>query len=77
MPLNDTFTPKNANNRNCHKCDFVCSKPSDWNRHISTPKHKKNTQMMPNDDKNYANQVINLLKQIYLRTVSGKRNLEI
>tara|TARA_B100000902_G_scaffold400050_1_gene475212 strand:- start:6046 stop:7041 length:996 start_codon:yes stop_codon:yes gene_type:complete len=26
----------------CKKCDFICSKKGDYNRHISTSKHKKN-----------------------------------
>jgi len=34
------FTPKNANKFHCEQCDFTCSKPSDWNRHILTRKHK-------------------------------------
>jgi len=35
------FTPKNAVLRHCKKCDFACSKNSDWNRHILTAKHQK------------------------------------
>jgi len=41
-----TKTPKNAKEYFCQKCDFICSKPSDYNRHILTTKHK----MMTNDD---------------------------
>jgi hypothetical protein len=41
-----TKTPKNAKDYFCQKCDFICSKPSDYNRHILTAKHK----MMTNDD---------------------------
>jgi hypothetical protein len=37
------FTPKNAEDFNCINCDFKCSKKSDWNRHISTAKHKNRT----------------------------------
>ena len=33
------FTPKNAKNLYCETCDFVCSKQSDWSRHILTRKH--------------------------------------
>jgi hypothetical protein len=39
MELN--FTPKNAKEFYCDKCDFKCSKNSDWMRHISTRKHNK------------------------------------
>ena len=37
----DTFlTPKNAKNFECEKCDFKCSKKSEWNRHTLTRKHQ-------------------------------------
>ena len=35
-------TPKNAENISCEYCHFVCSKKSDWDRHISRPKHIRN-----------------------------------
>ena len=31
---------KNAKNFNCEKCDFICSKKSDYDRHLFTLKHK-------------------------------------
>ncbi len=31
----------------CEKCDFECSKQSDWTRHIARPKHKKTPTMQP------------------------------
>ena len=34
-------TPKNAEKFYCEKCNFKCSKNSDWNRHLLTAKHKK------------------------------------
>ena len=33
-------TPKNAEKYICEDCDFKCSKQSDYNRHLSTAKHK-------------------------------------
>ena len=36
-------TPKNANNFVCIECNFVCSKKSEWDRHITTRKHKNRT----------------------------------
>jgi hypothetical protein len=33
-------TPKNAKIFNCEKCDFICSKQSDFDRHCATRKHK-------------------------------------
>ena len=40
MVKNDNnLSPKNAENFICEKCDYKCSKNSDWLRHISTRKH--------------------------------------
>lgn len=36
----DIKTPKNAKKYICETCDFKCSKPSDFNRHLNTAKHK-------------------------------------
>ena len=50
---NANFTPENAGKFMCEKCDFKCSKQSDWNRHIMTSKHKKLTNandFTPNDN---------------------------
>ena len=41
------FTPENAEKTKkfyCKKCDFGCSKQSDYDRHISTQKHKTHTK---------------------------------
>jgi hypothetical protein len=43
------MTEKNAKNANkfvCEKCDFICHKKSDWNRHISTKKHQTGDKMV-------------------------------
>jgi hypothetical protein len=45
---------KNAHKYHCEYCDFNCSKPSDWNRHIIRDKHlsnQKNKKMIQNDNK--------------------------
>ena len=36
----NNFTPENANIFACESCDFICSKASDYNRHLATLKHK-------------------------------------
>jgi hypothetical protein len=36
-------TPKNAELFKCEKCNFVCCKDSEWNRHLLTSKHKNRT----------------------------------
>ena len=44
MKQNETFfTPKNAKKFECISCSFACSKESDYIRHISTRKHKNET----------------------------------
>ena len=40
-------TPKNAWKYCCEDCDFKCCKLSEWNRHLSTRKHR----MLTNVDK--------------------------
>jgi hypothetical protein len=41
------FTPIHSPKFMCEKCDFKCSKQSDYERHLLTNKHK--TQIKPND----------------------------
>ncbi len=41
--MSTNFTPKSAKNFYCENCNTTCSKLSDWNRHLSTRKHKKAT----------------------------------
>ena len=47
----NNLTPKNADFFICELCDFNCCKKSDWNRHITRPKHKKRE----NDNQNGKN----------------------
>ena len=35
--------PKNANKFSCERCDFQCSKESNYKRHLMTRKHKIRT----------------------------------
>lgn len=32
--------PKNAEKYECLKCNFICSKESNYNKHLLTAKHK-------------------------------------
>ena len=45
-------TSKNIKQFECSFCDFKCSKKGDYNRHLSTPKHKWNTNGTKNTSKN-------------------------
>jgi hypothetical protein len=49
--------PKNAKIFTCQKCNFTCSKLSNYNKHLSTAKHKKetlDTQKMPKNATSYV-----------------------
>jgi hypothetical protein len=35
---------KNISDFSCKKCNFICCKKGDWNRHIATAKHQKTTE---------------------------------
>ena len=45
--MSTNFKSKNIKKFVCDKCDFKCSKKGDFNRHLSTTKHK-NQQMSTN-----------------------------
>jgi hypothetical protein len=52
---------KNAKKYNCEKCDFRCSKQSDYARHISTAKH----QMVHNDTQQNAKSYTCICGNVY------------
>jgi hypothetical protein len=54
------FTPKNAKKFYCEKCDFKCSKNSDWSRHLTKTKHKDTTKNADLEQKNAKKNGINL-----------------
>jgi hypothetical protein len=45
-------TSKNIKQFECSFCDFKCSKKGDYNRHLSTSKHKRNTNGTEKTSKN-------------------------
>ena len=45
---------ENAEKYDCKMCDFICSKKSDWTRHIATLKHQNTDKILQNTDTNYA-----------------------
>ena len=55
---------KNAKHFHCEKCDFRCSKQSDWNRHIIRPKHINNENDIKKAQKN-ANNICSKCGKIY------------
>ena len=42
------FAPKDNILKTCDACDYICSKPSEWYRHLSTRKHMALT--IPNNE---------------------------
>ena len=47
----DKKTPKNAKIFNCNKCNFQCSKKSEWSRHTLTLKHQNADKRLTLADK--------------------------
>lgn len=47
------MTQKNAENFICEKCDFVCSKKRDHERHLLTRKHKNDDEKAPKKPQHY------------------------
>ena len=61
MTNDDTETAKNAGQYFCEKCDFKCSKQSNFNMHLSTEKHKMMTQKPKKMPKHIFANVENLI----------------
>ena len=54
--------PKNAEKFHCEKCNFTCSKKSNYNQHLTTAKHKKLTMLtnkMPNISEDFKCAICN------------------
>jgi len=64
-------TPKNARKFYCEFCNFGCCKQSDWNRHITRPKHVKGL----NGNKNDINDTKNEQKNANLNYVCDCGNV--
>ena len=52
------FPPKNAEKFECKTCYYVCSKQSEWNRHVMTLKHKNRTFLNAGDANIFLNLII-------------------
>ena len=67
--MDTILMPKNAINYECKKCDFSCSKESNWNKHLLTRKHQKsyigvtkNAKKMPKNAKLFQCECGNIYK---------------
>jgi hypothetical protein len=59
---------KNVNNFNCKNCHFECSRKYDWDRHISTRKHKNRTLLNDFEQKSvkkHKDYICNIYSKIY------------
>lgn len=59
---------KNVNNFNCKKCHFECSRKYDWDRHMSTRKHKNRTLLNDFEQKSVKKRkdyICNICSKIY------------
>ena len=52
--MTDAKNAENAKKIRCISCDFVCSKQSDYNRHVLTLKHTNTDKILPNTAKKNA-----------------------
>ena len=46
----DILSPEIAKKFYCEKCDYICSKQSDYKKHLLTLKHKNGDIMVTNSD---------------------------
>ena len=67
--MDTILMPKNANNFYCKKCDFRCSKESNWKNHLTTLKHTRSykgvtidTNLMPKNANNFECECGNIYK---------------
>lgn len=57
--------PKNAVFFQCKKCDFSCSKKSNWDKHLATRKHQIRTLSNEKMPKNAASYMCSICDKIY------------
>ena len=57
--------PKNADFFSCEKCDFSCSKKSNWEKHLLTRKHKIRTNSNEKMPKNAASYMCSFCNKVY------------
>jgi len=79
MNPND-FTPDYTPDYACQKCAFICSKKSDWIRHVSTAKHIILTCITPDYTPDYACQKCAFIcskKSDWIRHVSTAKHMRL
>ena len=53
MDFTTKKSPKIAKIFHCEKCNYKCSKSSDWTKHVSTRKHTNTTKIQPKKSPNH------------------------
>ena len=59
--MTDVLVKKNAEIFRCDICDFECSKKSNFDKHLLTPKHTNTDKILPNTDAKNAENAENAL----------------
>jgi hypothetical protein len=63
--MTTNFTPNYASKFNCINCDFKSSKKTDYERHLSTQKHKNNVLTTDDNQKNEKKYICDLCEKEY------------
>ena len=56
--MTDILVQKNAKKFHCEKCDFICFKKSNYDKHLLTPKHKNTDKILTNTDAENAENAV-------------------
>jgi len=56
--MTDILVQKNAKKFHCENCNFICSKKSNYDKHLLTPKHKNTDKILTNTDAENAENAI-------------------
>ena len=56
--MTDILAQKNAKKFHCENCNFICSKKSNYDKHLMTPKHKNTDKILTNTDAENAENAV-------------------
>jgi hypothetical protein len=56
--MTDILAQKNAKKFHCENCNFICSKKSNYDKHLLTPKHQNTDKILTNTDAENAENAV-------------------
>ena len=56
--MTDILAKKNAKKFHCENCNFICSKKSNYDKHLLTPKHQNTDKILTNTDAENAENAV-------------------